>query len=58
MKLLQTDHINVEKLPTVKGDVQEGVDMLINSASTKMLVKQQNLKPQTLLEKWIEPMEA
>jgi hypothetical protein len=30
MKLLQTDHINVEKLPTVKGEVQEGVDMLIN----------------------------
>jgi hypothetical protein len=44
MKLLQTDLQDVTaKLPTVKGEVREGVDMLINSASTKISVKQQTL---------------
>jgi len=57
MRLLETDLANVT-LPTVKGEVRERVDMLINSASTKMSVKQQNFKLQSLLEKWVEPMEA
>lgn len=58
MRLIEADLADEVKLPTVKGEVREGVDMLINSASTKMSVKQQNFKLQSLLEKWVEPMEA
>ena len=57
MRMIESDLSEVT-LPTIKGEVREGVDMLINSASTKMSVKQQNFKLQAILEKWVEPMEA
>jgi alpha-mannosidase len=59
MALLESDLIETNvQLPVVRGEVRENVDNLINSASTKMSVKQSNFKIQTLLERWVEPMEA
>lgn len=57
MRLLEKD-LQAAQLPKVVGEVREGVDMLVNSASTKMSIKQQNFKVQSLMEKWVEPMEA
>lgn len=57
MRILEKD-LAQANLPTVRGEVRQGVDMLINSASTKMSVKQLNFKLQSLLEKWVEPIEA
>lgn len=60
MDLLGEDLVQKQaNLPIVKGEVRErSVDSLINSASTKMSVKQKNFNIQALLEQWVEPLEA